>query len=271
MPALIRREALDLSDAIPETARLAIREELEQDGRATRRVYAALARKVWSLLVERRFDPEIRDWLALLQNVKARLELDDEAAAERLTALVDLMRESVNLAEISPARSTAERPRARAILERLDRANGFLRRRHLLEDIGIKSAHLSNVLTQLLAHDLVVRRDVGKEAEYQITPLGRELIGGDQAAVRTQSEELPVDRRIAWLFKAKTSDKRARMIDPIDLANYVHLPGGRIIDDLAQPKTKRWHEQGSINFDDIGQSNILMLDRDYGRLTLPRV
>jgi predicted transcriptional regulator len=178
MVALPQTQSLDLANDSPPTARQRIKDALERDPRATRRVYAALARKTWSLLIERRLDPELRDWHGLLFGVRAKIKHEDEAAAERLIALADLLRESLNLAEISPARSVAERPKSRAVLELLRANRTFVRRRHMLDELDIGGSHLSNILTQLLAHDLVERRGNGKEAEYRITPFGQSVLLG---------------------------------------------------------------------------------------------
>jgi predicted transcriptional regulator len=207
MAALVRTKPLDLGDALPEAARVAIRQLLADDPRASRRVYAALARKIWSLLIERRFDPEIRDWHSLLNAVKAKVRSDDAAAAERITALADLLHESINLAEISPAREMAERPRARAVLEQLAQGSEFVRRRVLLQSLGIGSSNLTNVLTQLAAHNLVERRGNGKEAEFRLTRLGRELISGDTGAASAgalPAEANPLEKHIACVFQAST-------------------------------------------------------------------
>lgn len=204
MAALVRTKSLDLGDALPDAARAAIRQLLADDPRASRRVYAALARKIWSLLIERRFDPEIRDWHSLLNAVKAKVRSDDAAAAERITALADLLHESINLAEISPAREMAERPRARAVLEQLAQGSGFVRRRVLLQSLGIGSSNLTNVLTQLAAHSLVERRGNGKEAEFRLTRLGRELINGAANAVAAPAEANPLEQHIACVFQAST-------------------------------------------------------------------
>lgn len=179
MPAITRLQTLDLAGDLPSEARAAIKSLLESEPRATRKVYAALARKVWSLLVERRFDDEIRDWHDLVRGVKARISETDDAAAERLTALGDLLRESISVAQTSPAREVANRPRARSILGALDKTRAYMPRRKLLAELEIGSSHLSNILTQLVAHNLVDRQGVGKEAEFRITNLGRQLIGAD--------------------------------------------------------------------------------------------
>lgn len=189
MAAVTRSQPIDFAADGPDEARSAIAERLASEPTATRKVYAALAQKVWSLLVERRFDDEIRDWHDLLLGVRARIRTTDEAAAERVTALSELLRESISFAQTSPAREVAKRPRARAILEALDKARGFVARRALLADLGIGSSHFSNLVTALSAHDLLERRGKGKEAEYRITRLGRQLIGAD--GLRDEGESNP--------------------------------------------------------------------------------
>lgn len=178
MVVLARTRRLDLAGEGPDQARVMIKELLESEPEATRKVYAALAHKVWSLLIERRLDSEVRDWHGLLQNTKAFIHGRDSVAAERITALSDLLRESISLAETSPARDVAQRPQARRILELLQASREFVSRRNLQQRLQLKSSHLSNVLTQLVAHGLVERRDRGKEADFSLTRLGRELVSG---------------------------------------------------------------------------------------------
>lgn len=206
MAAMTRIPALDLAGELPAGARGAIQALLEAEPKGARKVYAALARKVWSLLVERRFDDELRDWHELIQSVKAHIRAADGAAAERLAALADLLRESISLAQTSPARTVANRPRARRILEVLESARGFVPRRVLLKELAIGNSHLSNVLTQLVAHDLVDRRDSGKEAVFRITALGRQLIGADGRR--------EIEPRESTVRAARAAGKAAERIGP---------------------------------------------------------
>ena len=217
MAAVTRSQALDFGAELPDSARSAIRALLDTEPKGTRKVYAALARKVWSLLVERRFDDEIRDWHDLLHSVKAHIRGSDGAAAERLAALADLLRESISLAETSPAREVASRPRARLILEILKDARCFVARRALQDALAIGSSHLSNVLTQLVAHDLVDRRDKGKEAEFRITALGRQLIGADGV------------REDAMRDRDETVSALAARVRDIDMVNLGRLSSGVVV------------------------------------------
>lgn len=193
MVALVRSRRLDLSENAPDEARVLIKEALQQEPTATRKIYAALAHKVWSLLIERRLDDEIRDWHGLLQTVRANIRPSDDAAAERVTALSDLLRESISLAETSPAREVAQRPRARAILDYLARHRDFVPRRRMMKELEIGTSHLSNILTQLVALGLIERREAGKEASFALTTLGREIILGRSTSEVSVSVMVPKD------------------------------------------------------------------------------
>ncbi|HVK81725.1 MAG TPA: winged helix-turn-helix domain-containing protein [Verrucomicrobiae bacterium] len=176
---------------MPAAARAAIRVALADVAtKGTNPVYQALMRKVWSLLTERRFDAEIRDWHVLLHDLRAHLKEQDEELAGGFKAFADLLRHSVKLAETSPASAVAARPNARKILYFLGESDGYVARQALLHALGLRSANLSNVLTQLLAHNLIERRDKGKEAEFRITRLGRQL-SGQLDAVGDQRQVLP--------------------------------------------------------------------------------
>lgn len=183
----VKAKRLDFGGTAPDDARAAIKTLFASEPEAVGKVYAALAHKVWTLLVERRLDSEIRDWHALLHGVRASVRTRDEKISERFAALADLVRESISLAETSPARDVARRPHARRILEILADADAFVPRRELMHALGLKTANLSNVLSQLAALSLVERRDKGKEAEFRITARGREMSGldaGDDQASR---------------------------------------------------------------------------------------
>lgn len=232
MPSLVQPRALDLSDALPEKARAMIKQWLADEPTATRKVYASLARKVWSLLIERRFDDEIRDWHGLLHSLKAHLRDVDDAAAERVTALADLLRESISLAQSNPAREIASRPRARSILEALKRTEGFVPRRVLMNSLGMNSSHLSNVLTTLSAHNLIDRRGKGKEAEFRLTALGRQLLrDGTKAASTEAVQQVGLD--------AETFEQRLRAITtvPLETPRWVRAlePGDHFFPKLLLP------------------------------------
>lgn len=230
MVALTQARGLDFADALPEAARLMIRDTLAGEPDATQRVYKALAHKVWSLLIERRFDEEIRDWHALLNQFRTNVRKHDEKASERASALADLLRESISLSESSPAREVARRPNAKRILEMLRAEDGFVARRQLLEKLEMRTANLSNVLTQLVAHSLVDRRDKGKEAEFRLTRLGRQMLASDEAAAIFAPQPLSID--VALLSKIlKTSmviehHATAEHFLPVALARIPNRGGG---------------------------------------------
>lgn len=192
MAELVKAKRLDLGGTTPDEARAAIKALFDNEPGAISKVYTGLAHKVWTLLIERRLDTEIRDWHALLLGVRASVRIRDDKIAERFAALADLVRESISLSETSPIRDAARRPQARRILELLAETENYVARRHLLRALGLKNANLSNVLTQLVAFSLIERREKGKEAEFRITALGREMadLGTPDAATLQVSQAL---------------------------------------------------------------------------------
>jgi len=209
--------SIDFSDKAPKAARADIRQLLKADPSATRKVYAGLAHKVWTLLIECRLDAEVRDWHALLQSVRAFVASHDTAAAERLVALSDLLRESVSLAETSPARALVRRPHAKAILERLHQADKSVPRRILRDELKIGESHLSNVLTKLVAHGLINRRESGKEALFAITEHGREMLGvplSDMRVVISQDIAEAVKRSL--VKAAHATQRRPHRTDSLE-------------------------------------------------------
>lgn len=192
MAAPVQTKRIDFGGAAAEEARAEIKAILAREPEASGKVYAALAHKVWTLLIERRLDSDVRNWHVLLQGVRAALRRRDERLAERVAALADLVRESVGLAERSPVDDIARRPHARRILELLAGVDDFMARHRLSEALKIGNSHLSNILVQLIGVGLIERRDRGKEAEFALTARGRELTAplrdGPDASVKIATQ-----------------------------------------------------------------------------------
>lgn len=215
MASPVRMRRLDLAVETPDGARIAIRNLLEAEPAGTRKVYAALAHKVWSLIVERRFDAEIRDWHGLLENVRAFIRSRDDAGAERITALADLIRESISFADANPVPDIAKRPVARSILDLLIKQEEPILRMDLMAALGIKTTHLSNILTQLAAHGLIDRIERGKHVEVALTPLGRRVARGEDSAAVAPSQE----RKLYDLVLLEKMQPR-----PLDLCARIKVP-----------------------------------------------
>lgn len=258
MVALVRSRGLDFAGELPDSARRAIKDLLAAEPSATRKVYAALARKVWSLLIERRLDDEIKDWHILLSGVKAHIRTADTAAAERITTLADLLRESISLAESSPAHEAAARPRARAILDLLHAQGGFVKRRLLLDKLEVSTSNLSNVLTQLVAHNLIERRGNGKEADFSLTPLGLQVLGKDGSKARPSDLDRGAFGGIA-LLDEKT-DLLSKQIDIRDWMNHLTVADPRVGTTDAMPVFPSTHER-QLAANDLVRRSHRRLDR----------
>jgi hypothetical protein len=93
----------DFRECTPEEARQALKAGLTEEPTATRKAYAALANKTW-LLLKSEYTDEIRDWHVLINGARAFVRERDEAVVERLTALADLLGESITQFEINGKR-----------------------------------------------------------------------------------------------------------------------------------------------------------------------
>ena len=117
-------------------------------------------------------------------------------------------------------------------------------RRRLLETLGMRSANLSNVLTQLLAHSLIDRRDKGKEAEFRLTRLGRQMIESEEASAPKsvpQPLSLDVDRLAKLLSTGVLCTELLNSpLKPVSLFAHMALPRGL---------------HGTLSFDELMQDH----------------
>ncbi len=171
-------------------ARQAIWHELEaEDG--FRSTYAALCRWTWRAMIERRLDDGVKSWHRLLLDVAGRIaaqadsgpsasgqsRLGRAAAAERVRALADLVRLSVDAAETSTLKDFTARAHVSAILRLLARNAGApIEREEIKRELGLRDANLSRVLTLLAANGLVERVARGKNAAFRATRYGAALV-----------------------------------------------------------------------------------------------
>ena len=182
-------EILARDEADVATARDAIWQALDAEGGHIG-VYAALCRWTWRVTVERRLDDELRSWHRLLldaagriaaqaarrPSVKGRVRLDPAAASERIRALADLVRMSVEAGAASVLRDFAGRAHVVQILQLLaSHADPHLDREQIRAKLGLRDANLSRVLTLLAANGLVERLPRGKAAAFRVTHRGLSL------------------------------------------------------------------------------------------------
>lgn len=172
------------------SARKAIWRALDNAGNGPK-AYAALCRWTWRAVIERRFDEELRSWHRLLLDTAGRVEagaeaaptgrgrprLDGAAAAERIRALADLVRLSVDASDVSDVKHLTARAHVQEILRLLaDHPGRYLERGNIKSELGLGDANLSRVMTLLAANGLVDRLTRGKTAAFSIAQRGISLI-----------------------------------------------------------------------------------------------
>lgn len=154
-------------------------------------VYASLCRWAWRAMVERRFGDDLRDWHRLFLDTSARVEsdsvvsqgsdwcveLDGHSVSERLRALADLLRMSVEAMESAPKADLTRRAHVVEILDLLKSAgDGHVGREELKGRLNLRDANLSRVLTLMTIHGLIERQPLGRKAEFCLTSSGRKVL-----------------------------------------------------------------------------------------------
>lgn len=157
--------------------------------------YAALCKWTWRAMLERRLDDELASWHRLLLDAAGRLgaesddraktqargRLDRPAAAERLRALADLVRMSIDAANASLPRDLTARAHVMEILRVLADAGEHVDREQIKQRLNLRDANLSRVMTLLAANGLVERRPRGKTAVFCIMPRGLAAVASTNA------------------------------------------------------------------------------------------
>lgn len=200
-------EALAHDEVDATAARKAVWCALEDDD-GYRAAYAALCRWTWRAMVERRLDDELRSWHRLLLDAaaklasvptvaekrsRARLRLDPAAAAERMRALADVVRLSIDAAAASLPAELGKRAHVVEILRHLTENIGESVERELIRrSIGLGDANLSRVLTLMTANGLIERLPRGKVASFRATQRGLALVTAPDPRERERARaEMP--------------------------------------------------------------------------------
>ncbi|MBD8736209.1 hypothetical protein [Sphingomonas sp. CFBP 13706] len=173
-----------------------------------REAYSALCRWTWRAMVERRLDDDLRSWHRLLLDAagklagaapaatprtRARSRLEPAAAAERLRALADMVRLSIDAAAASIPTELGKRAHVLEILRFLtERVGEHVEREQIKKAVGLEDANLSRVLTLMTANSLVERLPLGKVASFRATQHGLALVTAPDPKERERARvEMP--------------------------------------------------------------------------------
>jgi predicted transcriptional regulator len=142
-------------------------EELLQDA------YLALRAFAWKALDQRRRDPELREWDDLLCAAASLMAQHGQPAlAERLTALHELLGESVAVSETLAAQDITRRQHVVEVLDFLASNGGQANRSAIGAQLSLGQANLTRVLNLLSAAGLIERTTLGKEAGFNLSRNG---------------------------------------------------------------------------------------------------
>ena len=142
-------------------------EELLQD------VYLALRAFAWKALDQRRRDPELREWDDLLCAAATLMAQQGQPAlAERLTALHELLSESVAVSETLAAQDITRRQHVAEVLDVLASNGGQANRSAIGGHLSLGQANLTRVLNLMATAGLIERTTLGKEAVFSLSRRG---------------------------------------------------------------------------------------------------
>jgi predicted transcriptional regulator len=142
-------------------------EELLQDA------YLALRAFAWKALDQRRRDPELREWDDLLCAAATLMAQQGQPAlAERLTALHELLSESVAVSETLAAQDITRRQHVAEVLDFLASNGGQANRSAIGAQLSLGQANLTRVLNLMSAAGLIERTTLGKEAVFNLSRNG---------------------------------------------------------------------------------------------------
>lgn len=135
--------------------------------------YLALRAFVWKVLDQRRRDPGLREWDDILCAAATLMAQHGQPAlAERLTALHELLSESIAVGETFAVQDVTRRQHVAEVLEFLASRGGEASRSAIGGQLGLGQANLTRVLNLISAAGLIERTTLGKEAVFSLSRQG---------------------------------------------------------------------------------------------------
>jgi hypothetical protein len=162
------------ADASPAQAREALFAIFDQPNPVlVRDAYLALRAWVWKALDQRRRDPELRDWIDILDATSSLMKKHGQPSlGERITALRELISEAIAIGERIHVSDVAQRQHVRAALRFLAEQDGEVNRRTIGASLGLAKGDATRVLNQMLEASLIERTTIGNEAVFALSRAG---------------------------------------------------------------------------------------------------
>ncbi|WP_149536744.1 hypothetical protein [Siccirubricoccus phaeus] len=137
--------------------------------------YLALRSWAWKALDQRRRDPELLEWDGILRAASCLMARRGQPAlAERLTALSELLAESLAVGETLSVADATKRQHVAEALDLLARCGGHASRSAIGERLSLGQANLTQLLNLMTAAGLVEWTTLGREVAFGLSRGGRE-------------------------------------------------------------------------------------------------
>lgn len=186
------------------------------------RVSDALRSWVWKALDRRRRDAGLREWIDLLNRVEGFLVDRFAAIAARIDVLVELLHESIAVADAANPEDLLKRKHVQSILVVLRRhEEDWLDRSVLMEELGLKPANTTRLMGQLVEAGWAEQAINGREALYRLSAEGlarARVLADDRKASPVAEARWRHEYRDQFQSKALEA---YRHIQVVDLASIV--------------------------------------------------
>lgn len=182
-----RFESLAVADLSAADARTIVgRLPRTLDEPTAHRLFSALRAWTWKALDQKRRDPELREWHDVITRAQVRTR-SLAIVAGQFQVLLDLIHESVAVAERRPVEDVLHRRHVRQMLVLLGAApGGHLRKAEIMRKLGLKQANLTRLMNVVIGAGLVERIVDGREARFRLSKAGEQQLerlagrGGDR-------------------------------------------------------------------------------------------
>lgn len=174
MSTALELENLALGEVTLEEGSKTVRAVLAHlDASSAADLYEALRSWTWKTLEARRRDDELSGWMDMFSRASSHIETISRDLAIKIEAFIELLQASVMTAAVAADRDPLARKHVRSAMACIYHAQGRIRRRELMDHLGLKAPNLSRVMTPLQDDGYVMREVDGREIFYRLTIKGR--------------------------------------------------------------------------------------------------
>lgn len=179
----------------------------------------ALRSWTWKAVDRRRRDDELGEWVSIMNRVEAFLPEGSVELAARVQLLVELLHESIAVAELPRESAPLGRKHLAGIISTLSSRGGWTSKNDLMSDHAIRPANTTRLMSHLADLGLVSQRSEGREVFYRLTGEGYDLARsslpddeGTSVAMESDEQDGSAARQpLSRLYRGGKPERRSRL------------------------------------------------------------